>query len=153
MIEEDVEIGANVAIDRATVGKTVIGKGTKIDNLVQIAHNVQIGEGCIIVSQAGVAGSSKLGNYVTLAGQVGVVGHISIGDGVIAAAQSGIPNDVPAGSIVFGSPARPIQEERKIQVIIGKLPQIYDDFRKMKKLLNLEKEKVVKPASQAGKES
>lgn len=140
-IEDDVEIGAGVTIDRATIGKTVVGKGTKIDNLVQIAHNVKIGEGCIIVSQAGIAGSSTLGKYVTLAGQVGVVGHVQIGDGVIAAAQSGIPNDVPAGSVIFGSPARPIKEERKIQAIIGRLPDIYEDFRKVKKLVNLDKER------------
>jgi UDP-3-O-[3-hydroxymyristoyl] glucosamine N-acyltransferase len=137
-IGDDVEIGANVTIDRATLGKTIIGKGSKIDNLVQIAHNVQIGEGCILVSQAGVAGSSQLGKYVTLAGQVGVVGHVKLGDQVIAAAQSGIPNDVPAGSVVFGSPARPIQEERKIQVIIGKLPKIYEEFKKIKKRLELD---------------
>ena len=134
-IEDDVEIGANVTIDRATIGATVVGQGSKIDNLVQIAHNVKIGRGCLIVAQAGIAGSSILGNDVTLAGQVGVGGHVRVGDKVIAAAQSGIPNDVPAGSIVFGTPARPINEERKIQVIIGKLPEIYDDFRAMKKRL------------------
>lgn len=138
VLEDDVEIGANAAIDRATLGATVVGKGTKVDNLVQIAHNVTIGQGCILVSQAGVAGSSTLGNYVTLAGQVGVVGHVKIGDRAIAAAQSGIPNDVPEGAIVFGSPARPIAEERRIQVIIGKLPKIYEEFRKIKKILKFD---------------
>ncbi len=140
-IDDDVEIGSNAAIDRATMGKTVIGAGSKIDNLVQIAHNVKLGKGCIIVSQAGIAGSCNLGNFVTLAGQVGIGDHVNIGDGVIAAAQSGVPNDVPAGSIIFGSPARPIREERKIQVIIGKLPEIYDDIKKLKKQSGLALEK------------
>ena len=140
-IEEDVEIGANVTIDRATIGKTLVGKGSKIDNLVQIAHNVKIGQSCLIAAQSGIAGSSGLGNQVTLAGQVGVTGHIHLGDRVIAAAQSGIPNDVPADSIVFGTPARPISVERKIQVIIGKLPKIYEELKKIKKILKLDDDK------------
>lgn len=140
-IGDDVEIGSNATIDRATMGKTVIGAGSKIDNLVQIAHNVKLGKGCIIVAQAGIAGSCNLGNFVTLAGQVGIGDHVNIGDGVIAAAQSGVPNDVPAGSIIFGSPARPIREERKIQVIVGRLPEIYDDVKKLKKLSGLALEK------------
>lgn len=137
-IQDDVEIGANVTIDRATMGKTVIGKGTKIDNLVQVAHNVKIGAGCLLAAQSGIAGSSELGNFVVLAGQVGVADHVKIGDRTIAAAQSGIPGEIPAGSIVFGSPARPIQEERKIQVILGKLPKLYEEFRKIKKLLKID---------------
>lgn len=138
ILEDDVEIGANAAVDRATIGATVVGRGTKVDNLVQIAHNVKIGQGSLLAAQAGVAGSSALGNYVTLAGQVGVSGHVRIGDRVIAAAQSGIPNDVSEGSVVFGTPARPIVEERKIQVIIGRLPKIYEEFRKIKKILKLD---------------
>src|SRR5205814_9637740 len=96
-IHDDVEIGANVAIDRGALGSTLIGKGTKIDNLVQIAHNVVIGEHCIVVAQVGIAGSTKLGNYVTLAGQVGLAGHLKIGNQVTVAAQSGVMNDIPDG--------------------------------------------------------
>ena len=94
-IHDDVEIGANVAIDRARFGKTIIGAGTKIDNLVQIAHNVVIGKNCLIVSQVGISGSTTIGNNVILAGQVGLVGHISIGDNVIVTAQSGISKSIP----------------------------------------------------------
>ena len=138
ILEDDVEIGANAAIDRATLGATVVGKGSKVDNLVQIAHNVSTGQGCFLAAQAGIAGSATLGNYVILAGQAGVNGHIKIGDRVIAAAQSGIPSDVPEGSIVFGTPARPIAQERRIQVIIGKLPKIYEEFKMIRKLLKLD---------------
>ncbi len=138
ILEDDVEIGANSTVDRAAIGSTVVGKGCKIDNLVQIAHNVKIGRGCIIVAQVGIAGSTTLGDYVVLGGQVAVNGHIHIGDRVMAAAQSGIPNSVEAGTTVFGTPARPIAEERRIQVIVGKLPKIYNDFKKIKKLLKLD---------------
>lgn len=97
IIHDDVEIGANVTIDRAALGATVIGRGTKIDNLVQIAHNVTIGEHCILVAQVGVAGSTKIGNYVTIAGQVGVAGHLRIADKVTIAAQSGVMHHIPEG--------------------------------------------------------
>ena len=106
-----------------------------IDNFVQIAHNVRIGEGCILVAHVAIAGSSVLGDHVTLAGQVGVTGHIKIGDNVIVAAQSGITNNIPSDSIFLGSPAKPIQDERKNLVIISKLPSIYADIKKIKKLV------------------
>ncbi len=137
-IEDAVEIGANVTIDRATMGKTIIGKGSKIDNLVQIAHNVRVGESCLIAAQSAIAGSSKLGKNVTLAGQVGVGDHVTIGDGSIVAAQSGIPKDVRPGSILFGTPAKPLLLEKKIQAVLKKLPAFYEEFRKIKKHLNLD---------------
>ncbi len=110
LIEDDVEIGANVTIDRARFDKTIIGEGTKIDNLVQIAHNVTIGKHCLVVAQSGIAGSTKIGNYVILAAQAGLVGHIEIGDGAVVAAQSGVSKSIKAGEQVFGSPAQPIKE-------------------------------------------
>jgi UDP-3-O-[3-hydroxymyristoyl] glucosamine N-acyltransferase len=125
-IDDDVEIGANVTIDRARFGRTWIGEGTKIDNLVQIAHNVVIGKHCLIVSQAGISGSTRLGNYVTLAGQVGVVGHIEIGDQVIVAAQSGVSKSVGAKEVVFGSPAQPMREAKEQLARIGRLPKLYE---------------------------
>ncbi len=122
-IEDDVEIGANCTVDRAAIGETVIGEGTKIDNLVQIAHNVKIGRGCIIVSQVGISGSTRLGEYVTLAGQVGLVGHIEIGDRAILAAQAGVPKDVPADKIYAGSPAREFMEFKRMEAHLHRLPQ------------------------------
>ena len=137
VIEEDVEIGANVTIDRATTGETRIGAGTKIDNLVHIAHNVHIGRDCLIVAQVGVSGSTQVGNRVTLAGQVGIIGHLTIGDGAVIAAQSGIMNNVAPGEILFGSPARPHREAMKLQAIFGKLPEMYDALKQLKKKLSL----------------
>src|SRR6059058_4947254 len=104
LIEDDVEIGANTAIDRATFGDTIIRRGTKIDNLVQVGHNVEIGEHSLLVAQVGIAGSSRLGKGVVLAGQVGVADHLTIGDGVIAGAQTGIAFSLPAGDKVLGTP-------------------------------------------------
>lgn len=119
IIEDDVEIGANSCVDRGSGPDTVIGRGTMIDNLVQIGHNVQVGKGCIICGQAGVAGSSKIGNYVVLAGQVGVAGHIELGDGVQVAAQSGVTNTTEPGEKIGGAPAVPIREFRR-QVAVMK---------------------------------
>ena len=133
VIEDDVEIGANVTIDRATTGETRIGAGTKIDNLVHIAHNVRIGRDCLIVAQVGISGSTQVGNSVTLAGQVGIIGHLTIGDGAVIAAQSGIMHDVEPRAVLFGSPARPHREAMKLQALFGRLPEIYDTLKQLKK--------------------
>jgi len=132
-IGDDVEIGACCTIDRATMGQTVIGKGSKIDNLVQIAHNVKIGEGCILVSQVGISGSTTLGKNVTLAGQVGVIGHIEIGDGATVAAQSGVARAVPAGATYFGSPAIDFGRQKRIIASMVSLPEYAKTIRQLEK--------------------
>jgi UDP-3-O-[3-hydroxymyristoyl] glucosamine N-acyltransferase len=132
-IGDDVEIGANTTVDRGAIGPTRIGRGTKIDNLVQIAHNVQIGEHSIIVSQVGISGSTKIGNGVILAGQVGVVGHIEIGDGVRVGAKSGVPNSIPAGKTVFGYPARDLMLSKRIEACLTRLPDLVKRVRKLEK--------------------
>ncbi len=132
VVEDDVEIGSNVSIDRARFGKTSIGKGTKIDNLVQIAHNVQIGPNSIIVSQAGISGSSRLGKNVTIAGQAGLVGHIELGDNVIVAAQSGVTKSVPKNTILLGSPAGPISDQKRIFAALRQLPELLKAVKAIK---------------------
>ena len=134
-IGDDVEIGANTAIDRARFGKTRVGRGTKIDNLVQIGHNCVIGEDCIICGGCGLAGSSILGNRVTLAGQVGVAGHLTIGDGAIVMAQSGVSKDVAPGEFVFGTPALPHTEAKRVNAAIHRLPETTAKLREIEKLL------------------
>ncbi|MEW6305902.1 MAG: UDP-3-O-(3-hydroxymyristoyl)glucosamine N-acyltransferase [Verrucomicrobiota bacterium] len=124
IIHDDVEIGANVAIDRGALGSTIIGKGTKIDNLVQIAHNIVIGEHCILCGQVGMAGSTKLGNYVTMAGQAGLAGHLTIGDRVTIAAQSGVMHNIPAGEKWLGSPAQPDRQMKRQWVALQQLPDL-----------------------------
>lgn len=124
IIREDVEIGANVTIDRGALGPTIIGRGTKIDNLVQVAHNVCIGEHCLLVSQAGIAGSTKLGNYVTLAGQAGVAGHLKIGNRVVVAAQSGVMTNIPDGETYLWSPAQPNRQAKRQMVALQHLPEL-----------------------------
>jgi len=140
LIGDDVEIGANVTIDRGALGSTVIGKGTKIDNLVQIAHNVEIGEHCIIVAQVGIAGSTKLGNYVILAGQVGVVGHLKIGNQVTIAAQAGVITDVPDGAKWFGYPAQPDKEFKRQVIALRKLPELLKRVAALEKKLGAKQE-------------
>jgi UDP-3-O-[3-hydroxymyristoyl] glucosamine N-acyltransferase len=122
LIHDDVEIGANVTIDRGALGPTTIGRGTKIDNLVQVAHNVSIGDHCLLVAQVGVAGSTKMGNYVTLAGQVGVAGHLKIGSKAVVAAQSGVMHDIPDGEKWFGSPAQPDRQMKRQLIAVHQLP-------------------------------
>ncbi|MDA7915728.1 UDP-3-O-(3-hydroxymyristoyl)glucosamine N-acyltransferase [Verrucomicrobia bacterium] len=138
VIGDDVEIGANVAIDRGALGSTSIGAGSKIDNLVQIAHNVEIGPGCIIVSQAGVAGSSKLGHHTTLAGQVGIAGHLKIGSQVTVAAQSGVMHDIPDGETWFGSPACPDKQMKRIIIAMQRLPELTKMARQLQKKFGVE---------------
>jgi UDP-3-O-[3-hydroxymyristoyl] glucosamine N-acyltransferase len=125
VIHDDVEIGANVTIDRGALGPTTIGKGTKIDNLVQIAHNVTIGEHCLIIAQVGISGSTKLGNYVTVAGQAGIAGHLKIGDRVTIAGKSGIMFDIADGEKWFGTPIAAPDREMKRQLLAAqRLPEL-----------------------------
>ncbi|OGS54382.1 MAG: UDP-3-O-(3-hydroxymyristoyl)glucosamine N-acyltransferase [Elusimicrobia bacterium RIFOXYB2_FULL_62_6] len=135
IIEDDVEIGANCAIDRAALDATVIGAGTKLDNLVHIAHNVRIGKNCLILAQAGIAGSTAIGNSVIIAGQAGISDHITIGDNAIVMAKTGIMTDLAPGKVVFGHTGRPRLLAMKIEVLLSKLPELFSTVRKLKKLL------------------
>ena len=131
VIEDDVEIGANVAIDRARFGKTLIGKGSKIDNLVQIAHNVVIGEHTVMCGQSGISGSTTVGSRVILAGQAGLAGHLRVGDGAIVGAQSGVMKDVPDREFVIGSPAMPHLQAKKVIANSILLPRLKDKIKQL----------------------
>ena len=136
IIGDDVEIGANVTIDRGALGPTTIGRGTKIDNLVQIAHNVTIGENCLVVAQAGIAGSTTLGNYVVLGGQVGLAGHLKIGNRVSIAAQSGVMHDISDGEKWFGYPAQPDRQAKRQMVALQQLPELIRRVSKLEQKQN-----------------
>jgi UDP-3-O-[3-hydroxymyristoyl] glucosamine N-acyltransferase len=129
-VGDDVEIGACVCIDRGVLGPTRIGAGTKIDNQVQVAHNVQVGNHCLLVSQTGISGSTKLGDYVTLAGKVGVVGHIEIGSRSVVGGNSSVTKSLPEGSFVTGFPARPHREWAEAQAALNRLPRLIRQLRK-----------------------
>jgi UDP-3-O-[3-hydroxymyristoyl] glucosamine N-acyltransferase len=136
IIEDNVEIGANVIIDRSTVGNTVIGAGTKIDNLVQIAHNVKIGGKCIIVSQVGISGSVEIGDGTVLAGQVGISDHVKIGSGVTVGAGSGVVKDIPDNQVHSGSPAIPHRTWLRAQNIYSKLPEYIRRLQEIERKIN-----------------
>lgn len=133
VIEDYVEIGANTTIDRATLGSTVIKKGVKLDNLIQIAHNVEVGENTVIAAQTGIAGSTRIGRNCMIGGQVGITGHLNIGNDVKIAAQSGISTDVPDGSIIMGSPAFDISSYRKAYVHFRNLNKLVDRINTIEK--------------------
>lgn len=134
-IGDDVEVGSCTTIDRSRFGRTLIGEGTKIDNLVQIAHNVMTGKHCIIVSQVGISGSTRLGNYVTLAGQVGVAGHLSIGDQTTFLAKSGLTKDYPQAGAYTGYPAKPLLEGRRMLTYPAKVPDLMKQVKELEKRL------------------
>jgi len=146
IIHDDVEIGAHVAIDRGALGPTVIGAGTKIDNLVQIAHNVHTGEHCLVVAQAGIAGSTRLGSYTTLAGQVGLAGHLKIGSRVVVAAQSGVMNDIPDGQKWLGSPAQPDRMMKRQWIALQRLPELLRRVAELEARLGISEDVGEKPA-------
>jgi UDP-3-O-[3-hydroxymyristoyl] glucosamine N-acyltransferase len=133
VVDDDVELGANTCVDRATLGTTRIGRGAKVDNLVQIAHNVEVGPLSLLMSQVGIAGSTKLGMGVIAAGQAGIIGHLSIGDGVKIAAQSGVTSDVEPGEAIGGSPARPYLQWTKSMSLLYQLTDMRKELRELKK--------------------
>jgi UDP-3-O-[3-hydroxymyristoyl] glucosamine N-acyltransferase len=137
-IGDDVEIGANTTIDRASLGKTFIGKGVKIDNLVQIAHNVSIGDNSVIVSQVGIAGSVVIGKNVVLAGQAGVKDHVTIGDNVKAGGGTGITSSVAENALIMGTPHMAFREWAKLQAYLKRLPKLFDKMKRIEKKLHLE---------------
>lgn len=142
ILEDNVEIGANTCIDRATMGATIIRKGVKLDNLVQVAHNVEIGSNTVMASQVGIAGSAKIGEWCMFGGQVGVAGHIKVGDKVTVGAQSGIPGNVKSGSTLMGYPAIDPKQFARSAAIYKKLPDMYTELGRLQKKIEELKKKL-----------
>ncbi|MBF0594922.1 MAG: UDP-3-O-(3-hydroxymyristoyl)glucosamine N-acyltransferase [Candidatus Omnitrophica bacterium] len=142
VVEDDVEIGACVTIDRARFDKTLIGRGTKIDNLVQIAHNVRTGENCLIIALAGIAGSARIGNNAIIAGQVGVAGHVTVGDRAVVAAQSGITKDVDPGAMMFGTPAEEYSKATRVMAHVKRLPRYAEEIKELRKKVQILEDKL-----------
>ncbi len=140
IIEDEVEIGANCTIDRATLGQTIICRGCKLDNLIQVAHNVVIGENTVIAAQSGVAGSTKVGKNTIIGGQVGIVGHIELSDNIIIGAQSGVTKNFPEKSVLFGYPARPIMQAKREEAALRKLPQLLKRISELERQIKQLKE-------------
>jgi len=141
VIGDDVEIGANTTVDRATLGETVVGTGTKLDNLIQIAHNAQVGSHTVIAALSGISGSSRVGDRCRIGGQVGIVGHLRIGDGVEIGAQSGVAGDVADGDVVSGSPARPHGLWKRIEASLTRLPELFRRVRALESAVFESKDK------------
>jgi len=135
VIGDDVEIGSNTSVDRGALGSTIIGKGTKIDNLVQVGHNVELGEYCILCAQVGIAGSAKLGKYTVLAGQVGIAGHLKIGNQVTIGSKSGVMHNIPDGEKWLGIPAQPDKQAKRIMIAMQRLPDLFKKIAAWEKKL------------------
>ena len=142
VLEDNVEIGANTTIDRATMGSTIIKKGVKLDNLIQIAHNVEVGEHTVIAAQAGIAGSAKVGSHAMIGGQVGVAGHIKLGDRIQVGAQSGIPNHVENDAVIMGYPAVPSKEFARQVVYVKRLPELTRTVKTLEREIEALKEQL-----------
>jgi UDP-3-O-[3-hydroxymyristoyl] glucosamine N-acyltransferase len=152
ILEDDVEVGANATIDRATLGDTVVRRGTKVDNLVQIAHNVEIGEDVIVVAQAGIPGSSRIGNHAVLGGQAGLADHVTVGEGARVGSQSGVHHDVGAGQDYMGTPARPAAESRRIFAALPRLPELLKRVRFLERRVGELERRLGLPGSSEGRD-
>jgi UDP-3-O-[3-hydroxymyristoyl] glucosamine N-acyltransferase len=150
IIEDDVELGANVTVDRATLGATRIKQGTKVDNLVQIAHNVTVGEHSIIVAQVGIAGSTTIGHHVMIGGQAGLSDHIQIGDQVMIAAKAGVNRSVESNQIVGGTPALPRDRALKVQGVFHHLPELHNMVRSLEQRVEGLEKQSKRPSSRTG---